>query len=108
MNSLVISCVVMILATAFRGYRRGLYGLAYGIATWALVLAFLPLIVIPIRNELSSNQKLTSMIEEKVDPYVGMFALSALSGSDFAVSDGQCGQNNDEHDKWKHFYQNVV
>jgi uncharacterized membrane protein required for colicin V production len=71
----------MVLITAFRGFRRGLFGVIYGIMTWALILALLPETVVPARRVLEKDPQLRTSIEKMVEPYVGVLALSALTGS---------------------------
>ena len=78
-NTLFYSLLIMILLTTFRGYRRGLYGFLYGVATWALVIALLPSMAERVSDKLEKNEKFKASVEEKVEPYVDEISVGIMS-----------------------------
>ncbi|WP_026493496.1 hypothetical protein [Butyrivibrio sp. XPD2002] len=79
LNGLVIGFVVLILLTALRGRDRGLYGILYGIMTWAMVIILLPTATVRVSDKLGEHEEVRAKVEEAVDPYVDVIAVGFIS-----------------------------
>ncbi|MCR5343319.1 MAG: hypothetical protein K6E70_08155 [Butyrivibrio sp.] len=79
LNGLVIGFVVLILLTALRGRDRGLYGILYGIMTWAMVIILLPTATVRVSDKLAEHEEVRAKVEEVVDPYVDVIAVGFIS-----------------------------
>ncbi len=81
MNSLLLSFLVIECVTIFRGMKRGLFGVIYGIVTWGMVLFLLADMVPVVDMALEKDGKLKTAVENAVEPYVGVLAMGALATS---------------------------
>ncbi len=79
LNGLVIGFVVLILLTALRGRDRGLYGILYGIMTWAMVIILLPTATVRVSDKLAEHEEVRAKVEEAVDPYVDVIVVGFIS-----------------------------
>ena len=79
MNSLMLSCMVIVIITTLRGMKRGFSGVVYGIVTWGLIILLLPDMVPRINKVIQKDGALNSSIEKTISPYIGVLAMGALS-----------------------------
>ena len=66
MNSLMLFCIIIIGLITFRGYKRCLYGVIYGVLTWALLLFTVALIAPGMSKSLSANPSLQASVLKKM------------------------------------------
>ncbi len=69
-NALTIICAVLTVLVIFRGYRRGIIGIVYGVAAWLFICIFVIVVSPVLYNTLEENESFCDMIYEKIYPYV--------------------------------------
>lgn len=70
MNILFVLAVILLVATIYRGWSRGLIGLVYGIASWLFIGIFILVVNPVIYNGMYNNPSIHDAIYDKVYPYI--------------------------------------
>ncbi|WP_026496584.1 YrzE family protein [Butyrivibrio sp. WCD3002] len=100
MNSLLISFLSIEIISTFRGLRRGIRGMVYGIATWVIMILLIPSLALSITHNLEKQPKVRDKIEDIIDPYVDAVTMNVL--------DENSAVFNTDTDALKQYFQNFV
>ena len=100
MNSLIISFLTIEIISVFRGMRRGIRGMGYGIATWVIMILLIPSLALSFTNNLERQPKVREIIEDKIDPYVDTVTMNVLDEDSTLIST--------DMDAFRQYIQNFV
>lgn len=72
-NGLFLFCLALTVLVVFRGWRRGLIGLIYGVGAWIFIAAFVTMANPPIYHYFMENEEIHDAVYERVYPYADSY-----------------------------------
>lgn len=85
MNGLSLFFLVLTVLVIFRGWRRGLVGLIYGIAAWIFIAVFVMVANPPIYHYFMENEDIHDAVYERVYPYADSYVPQIAAQVDVPV-----------------------
>ena len=73
MNGLFLFCLALTALVIFRGWRRGIIGLAYGIGSWIFIAVFVTMANPLVYNYFYDNEDIHDAVYDRVYPYADSY-----------------------------------
>lgn len=105
-NGLFLFCLALTALVVFRGWRRGLVGLVYGVGSWIFIAVFVTMANPPVYHYFMENEDIHDAVYERVYPYADSYVPQIAARVDVPVRLAGTSASPEDEEKIKQYLSN--